>query len=113
MTRAGVRFQYEKRRRLARQAAQQRDQQRVLHAIGEIAGMERVAIVHGAMASKGQRGRGAKSISSVKPRRRRSSAAQATITALSVHKRIGGATSRKPCATAARCRAARTAWFAA
>ena len=44
--RAGMGVQHEQRRRLALQRAQQPDQHRVLHAVGEIAGVEGVAVVH-------------------------------------------------------------------
>ena len=46
--------------------------------------------------SSGQRGRGAWSIGLAAPSRRRSIPAQATITALSVHSRTGGAAARTP-----------------
>ena len=68
--------EHQKAGRLARHRAQQPDQQRVLHAVGEVAGVEGVAVVHavtGAQAgagrmsasSSGQRGRGAWSSASV------------------------------------------------
>ena len=109
MTGAGVGIQHEQRPRLALQGAQQRDQQRVLHAIAEIAGVKCVPVIHRANASSGQRGRGAKSIPSTRPRRSRSSPVQATMTALSVQRRMGGATNWNPCVMATRSNAPRTA----
>ncbi len=64
-------------------------------------------------ASSGQRGRGAKSSGSARPRRSRSIPAQATITALSVQSRAGGATSAKPFRAAAAPSAVRIAALAA
>src|SRR6185312_16912289 len=84
------------RRGLAQQRAQHPEQQRVLEAIGEVPGMEGMAIIHGGPSvsvSSGQRGRGAKSRLLVSPSRSRSIPVQATITALSVQSRTGGATS--------------------
>ena len=114
------------RRLLARQRAQQPDQQRVLEAVADIAGVEGVAVVHGvphpALSARGEgekapspcgRGGGGhaphgrmsaqrparprrETQRSAQPSRSRSIPAQATITALSVQSRTGGATSRNP-----------------
>ena len=55
----------------------------------------------GVSSPSGQRGRGAKSSPSASPSRSRSIPAQATITALSVHSRTGGASRVNPAAAAA------------
>ena len=81
--------EHQKRLRLALHGAQQFEQQSVFDAVGKIAGVEGVAVVH--RVSSGQRGRHGAESGSVSPALRRSIAAQATMTALSVQKRRGGA----------------------
>src|SRR5262245_15416042 len=63
--------------------------------------------------SSGQRGRGAKSKPSLRPRRKRSMPAQAIIAALSVHSRGGGATNGSAASAATAERVTRNLAFAA
>src|SRR5579883_47832 len=108
MSNPGVCVEHAERRGLALQRAKQPDQDGMFYAVGEIASMKGVAVVH-----NGHLGRGAKSSLSAKPSRSRSIPVHATMTALSVHSRTGGATKWYSCAVAACASAERIAPLAA